>query len=183
MPRPIRNFMAACRSLRQAAATWSWIKAAFANVVEFPTRLLRSISAFVTGLFSPPAAPADTPPRKTSDVERKPADGPLWRRLKRLASTSGWRRSKGADRTSPTAPKSSNGSSSISAARADSPQCWSSSTTTHHRAAPPATGSSRRSAGSSPRTSTRGASSDPFRSGRKMNSSRSWRSGSSKPCR
>lgn len=183
MPRPLRNFMAACRSLRQAAAIWSWIKAAYASVVAFPTRLLRSISGFVTGLFSPPAAPAVTPPKRKSDVGPKPAAGPLWRRLKRLASISGFRRSKAGDPTSPTAPKSSNGSSSISAARAASQRCSSSSTTTRRQAARPATGSSRRSAGSSPRTSTKGASSDPSRSGRKRNSSRSWRFASSKPCR
>ena len=181
--RPLRNLRTACRVFRQAVAIWSWIKAVCASVAAFPTRLLKSISHFAKGLFGPTAAPAVKPPRSKNDAEPKQSAVPLWQRLRRLASISGLRRPKPVDRTSPTAPKSSNASSNTSAAQADSPRCSSSSTTTRRRAAPRGTGCSKRSAGSSPKTSTKGASSDQSRSGRKTNSSKSCRPDSSRPCK
>lgn len=183
MARPFRKLRTACRVFRQAVAIWSWMKAVCASVAGFPTRLLRSISGFVKGLFAPTAAPAAKQPKRKSDVEPKPNGGPLWQRLRRLASISGLRRSKPADPTSPTAPKSSSASSNTSVAQVDSPRCSSSSTTTRRRAAPRETGSSKQSAGSSRRTSTKGASNGPSLSGRKKNSNKSCRPDSNRPCK
>jgi len=183
MPRPFRNLRTACRVFRQAVAIWSWMKAAYASVAGFPSRLLRSISDFARGLFVPTAAPAAKPPRKNNADEPKPNAGTLWQRLRRLGSISGLRRSKPADRTSPTAPRSSSASLNTSAAPADSPRCSSSSTTTRRRGAPRGTDSSKPSAGSSRKTSTKGASNGRSRSGRKTNSSRSCRPDSSRPCK
>ena len=180
---PLRNLKAACRAIRQAVAIWSWIKAAYANVVAFPSRLRASITGLVTGLFSPIAVPAAKPRRRMKDAVPKPGEKPRWRRWKHLASIFGFHRSKPADRTSLTVPKSSNESSSTSVAPAGLPPCSSSSTTTRRRGAPPATGCSKRSAGSCRKTSTKAASNDRSRSGRKTNSSRSCRPDSNKPCK
>jgi len=181
--RPIRNLRTACRVYRQAVAIWSWIKAVCASVAGFPSRLLKSISDFAKGLFAPTAAPAVRPPKKQNGVEPKPSAGPLWQRLRRLVSISGFRRSRPADRTSPIAPKSSSASSNTSAAPADSPPCSSSSITTRRRGAARGTGCSKRSAGSSPRTSIKGASNGRSRSGPKTNSSKSCRPDSNRPCK
>jgi hypothetical protein len=183
MPRPFRTLRTACRVFRQAVAIWSWMKAACASAAGILSRSLKSISQVAMELIVPTAAPAARPTRKRNADVRRPNAGPLWRRLKRLASISGSRRSKPADRTSPTAPKSSSGSSNTSAAPGDSPRCSSSSTTIRRPGAPQGTACSKRSAASSPRTSTRAALSDRSRSGRRTNWSRSCRSGSPRPCR
>lgn len=183
MFRPFRNLLTACRAIRQAVSIYSWMKAVCASVAEFLTRLLTSISNAVTGYFRRTVDPAPKPPKGKSVPERRAVERPLWRRLRQLASTIGFRRSNPAAPTSPTAPRSSNGSSSTSEERADSPRCSSSSTTIRRRGAPRETASSKRSAGSSPRTSTKAVRNDRSRFGAKTNSSRNCRPDSSRPCR
>lgn len=181
MKRPLRDLLATCRGIWRAVSLWTWLSAGYASVAAFLTRLRASIFAFVMGSSSPSAAPAGGRTRKKNTDEPKPGEKRLWRRLKHLASTFGFPKSKPVDRTSRTAPKSSRGSSSTSAARAGSQRCSSSSTTTRSRVARAAAGYSRRSSDLCRRTSTRVGPSVRFPCGQKTNWSRNCRSASSRP--
>ena len=178
MKRPLRDLVT---TVRQAAATWHRLSAAFATVAAWCTRLRASIIAFVTGRSCPPAAPAAGGSRGRNDSVPKPGERPLWPRLRRLASNFGFRRSQPADPTSRTPPNSPKESSSISAARAAFRRCWSSSTTTRRPGGPPERGCSRRSVGLCRKTSTKVASSGRFRCGARTNWNRSYKPASSKP--
>lgn len=181
MPRPIRSLVAACRAIRQAVTIWTWIKTAFAKLAAFVSRLLTSITKPLKAVFPSVALPAVKKPPK-SRPSSKNASGPLrWRRWRRMASTFGFRRSKPADRTFRTPPKSSSVSSSISVARAAFRRCSSSNTTTLRRGVRRGAACSKPSAGSSRRTSTKGASSGPLRCGARTSWSRSYRTASPLP--
>ena len=175
MKRPLRELLATCRGIWRAVSLWTWLSAGYASVVAFLSRLRASIFAFVTGSLPPSAAPAGGRTRKTNTDAPKPGEKRLWRRLKHLASTFGFPKSKPADRTSRTAPKSSKGSSSTSAARAGSRRCSSSSTTTRSRAARAAAGCWKRSFDWCRRTSTRVGPSVRFPCGPKTSWSRNCR--------
>ena len=181
MKRPLRDLLATCRGIRQAVSLWTWLSAGYASVAECLSRLRQSISGFVMGLFGRRAAPAPEPGRKKNDSEPRPDEKPRWRRWRPLASIFGSAKSKPADPTSRTAPRSSRESSSTSAARAASRRCSSSSTTTRGPAPQAAPGCSKRSFGSSRRTSTRVASKSRSHCGPKTNWSRNCRPASSRP--